>query len=301
MKAEWVSRPCPLCGPDNQSRLFAESNVDLGQLDGFAFASRKLPEYMHARLLECGSCGILYGDPVLSPDTLAAAYQTAAFDSGGEAHYASRTYAGRIRSILPLLPDLSCALDIGTGDGAFLEELLHLRFQNVVGVEPSEAPIDAAKAHIRPLIRPGLFRPEEFTAASFSLITCFQTMEHVWDPLQLVRGACSLLKPGGAFAIVVHNRRSLSARILGMKSPIFDIEHLQLFCQSTGRRLLSEAGLRNIIVSTIWNRYPVRYWVKLLPLPGGVKGSLLRRLHESVIGKVPLAVPAGNLICIGFK
>jgi SAM-dependent methyltransferase len=256
---------------------------------------------MHARLMECSRCGILYGNPVLSPGALATAYQTAEFDSAGEADYASNTYARRIRNLLPVLPDLNGALDIGTGDGAFLEKLLHLRFQNVVGVEPSEAPIESAKKHIRPLIRSGLFRSEKFAAASFSLITCFQTMEHVWDPLETAMGAYRLLKSGGAVAIVVHNRKSLSARILGMKSPIFDIEHLQLFCPSTGKRLLEQAGFRNVAVSTIWNRYPLRYWAKLLPFPAPMKSPLLRLLKESTIGTVPVAMPAGNLICIGFK
>ena len=301
MKGEWVSRRCPLCGSKDESRLFAESNINLEQLDGFAFASRKLPEYMHARLMECSRCGLLYGNPVLSPGALATAYQKAEFDSAGEAHYASSTYARQIRNILPVLPDLNGALDIGTGDGAFLEKLLDLCFENVIGVEPSEAPIESAKAHIRPLIRSGLFHSEKFAAASFSLITCFQTMEHVWDPLETAKGAYTLLKPRGAVAIVVHNRKSLSAKILGMKSPIFDIEHLQLFCPSTGKRLLEQAGFRNVSVTTIWNRYPLRYWAKLLPFPGRMKRPLLKLLKESIIGTVPVTMPAGNLVCIGFK
>jgi SAM-dependent methyltransferase len=301
MKAEWVSRPCPLCGPNHESRLFAESSINVEKLDGFAFASRKLPEYMHARLMECRRCGILFGNPALSPGALATAYQTAEFDSGNEAHCASSTYARQIRNLLPLLPDLNGALDIGTGDGAFLEELLDLRFQNVIGVEPSDAPIQSAKAHIRPLIRSGLFQPERFPPASFSLITCFQTMEHVWDPLETAQGAYGLLKPEGAFAIVIHNRKSLSAKILGRKSPIFDIEHLQLFCPSTGKRLLEQAGFRKVVVSTLWNRYPVRYWAKLFPLPERMKRPLLKVLKDSIIGTIPLAIPAGNLVCVGFK
>jgi hypothetical protein len=44
------SRLCPLCGTRESSHLFAEANVGLEALDPFAFASRKLPEYMHWRL-----------------------------------------------------------------------------------------------------------------------------------------------------------------------------------------------------------------------------------------------------------
>ena len=61
LQAEWVDRECPLCASADTSHVFAEANIDLSKLDGFAFASRKLPEYMHPRLIECSGCGILYG------------------------------------------------------------------------------------------------------------------------------------------------------------------------------------------------------------------------------------------------
>ena len=189
-----MDRACPLCGSADQSRVVAESNIDLQKLDRFAFASRKSPEHMHPRLIECVDCGLLYGSPVPSSETLAHAYQNADFDSATEAHCASSTYANQIRHIVPHLPDRNGALDIGAGDGAFLEQLLGLGFQNVVGIEPSEAPYAAAKTEIRKRLRLGLFRPTDFRPGEFALVTCFQTMEHVPDPLEIARGAYSLIE-----------------------------------------------------------------------------------------------------------
>ena len=301
MKVEWASRACPLCGAPGNGPVFAESNIDLTALDGFAFASRKLPEYMHPRLIDCRGCGLLFGNPVLSAEMLAGAYRSAAFDTSSEAHDAARTYARGIRKILPRLPDRNGALDIGTGDGAFLEELLALGFQNVEGIEPSEAPRADAKTELRPLIRLGVFRREDFSAGRFALVTCFQTMEHVWDPLDIARSALALLKPGGAFVVVVHNREAFSAKVMGLKSPIFDIEHLQLFSPHTARALMSRAGFTNISVDSFWNRYPVSYCIKLLPLSRCLKAALLGCLKRSVAGRVPVPLPAGNLFCVGFK
>ena len=280
--------------------MIAESNIDLAKLDGFAFASRKLPEYMHPRLIECPTCLLLYGSPVLAPGTLAEAYEAADFDSGKEARYASDTYAAEIRKIMPRLPGLDGALDIGTGDGAFLERLIELGFQNVAGVEPSVAPYNAAKAEIKPKIRLGLFQAEDFETGKLSLVTCFQTMEHVPDPLGISKGVRALLKPGGAFVIVVHNRQALSARVLGFKSPIFDIEHLQLFSPESARNMLERAGYRDVQISPLYNRYPLHYWMKLLPFPIGMKGSLLRMADGSSLGSMLISLPAGNLVCTGF-
>lgn len=301
MTAEWVARTCPLCGSEGDGPVFAESNIDLAKLDAFAFASRKLPEYMHPRLIDCRGCGLLFGNPVLSADTLAHAYQAAQFDSGREAHYAGRTYARYVRKMISRLPDRDGALDIGAGDGAFLEELIALGFRNVTGIEPSDAPLAAAKPEIRPLMRNGLFRPQDFPQREFSLVTCFQTMEHVWDPLQVARGALDLLKPGGAFLIVVHNRSALSAKLFGLKSPIFDVEHLQIFSTDSANELLSRAGFRAVSASRMWNRYPLNYWIKLFPFPLGFKASLLGWTQRSVVGRMLLALPAGNLFCVGFK
>jgi SAM-dependent methyltransferase len=256
---------------------------------------------MHPRLIECPQCGLLYGSPVLSPETLADAYRDAAFDSGNEGQFASETYAREIRKIMPRLPDLNGSLDIGTGDGAFLEQLTRLGFQNAIGVEPSQAPYDAARPEIRDRIRLGLFRSEDYPPAGFSLVTCFQTMEHLWDPLEIARGVLPLLKMGGAFAIVVHNRHALSAKILGFKSPIFDIEHLQLFSPQTARSLLERAGFKRVHAASIWNRYPLYYWIKLFPLPNRIKNILLNFARNSRIGKILVALPAGNLICVGYR
>ena len=150
---------------------------------------------MHPRLIERPRCGMLYGSPVPSGAALVAAYQGADFDSGEEADYASLTYAREIGKIRARLPDLDGSLDIGTGDGSFLARLLSMGFQNVAGVEPSEAP-RMLKPEIRQRIKPGLFDPADFSAERFALITCFQTMEHVPDPLGIARGARNLLSLG---------------------------------------------------------------------------------------------------------
>jgi SAM-dependent methyltransferase len=251
--------------------------------------------------MRCSRCDVVYTNPAISAELLDAAYRLAAFDSQAESHSASVTYRGVIDKLLPRLPDRNAALDLGTGDGAFLEQLIGQGFKDVVGIEPSAAPVAAAKANTRKLIRQGLFRPEDFQPASFSLITCFQVMEHVWDPLSLCRGAFSLLKPGGAFVAIVHNWRAWPTRILGPKSPIFDIEHLQLFSPKSAVDLLELAGFGHIASTTIWNRYPLDYWMKLFPFPRSVKPALIAMARKLGIGRVPVVFPAGNLTVIAFK
>ncbi|MGO8673725.1 MAG: class I SAM-dependent methyltransferase [Capsulimonadaceae bacterium] len=294
-------RDCPVCGSSDDSKVYVESKVDPAKLDAFAFASRKLPEYMHHRMVRCPSCDLVYASPVPRIEGLAEAYEQADFDSAVESRYAAQTAAGILKGFVDHLPDKVGALDIGCGDGAFLAELVALGFTDIVGVEPSTAPIAAAPDHVRGWIRQELFDPANHKPNSLSLVTCFQVIEHVPDPLALTRAAFSLLKPGGAFFMISHNRDAVTARVLGTKSPIFDIEHLQLFSLPTMTDMFRRAGFVEIGGGGIFNRYPVHYYCKLMPLPSGMKLPLLRSLQRSAFGRTALPAALGNLRVVGYR
>jgi SAM-dependent methyltransferase len=298
---EMIDRVCPLCGSSDDSQVFAEADFDFSALNGFAFASRKIPEYMHYRMVSCPSCDLLYASPVPNSEELSGCYSAAAFDSSVEARCAALTYAGLLPQIMKRLPDLHGTLDIGTGDGAFLEQLIDHGFTGVSGLEPSKAPIAAARETIRPLIKEGVFNPNDFAEGTMSLVTCFQTLEHLPDPLAMCSRAYDLLKPGGGAFFVCHNRRSFSARLLGTKSPIFDIEHLQLFSPQSGAQLMKRCGFLDIQVKTLINSYPLSYWLKLLPFPAAVKQTILKRIEGTAAGACLVSLPVGNLAVIGYK
>jgi SAM-dependent methyltransferase len=296
-----AERGCPTCGSTDDSEVFAEQQLDFAALDEHAFASRKRPEYMRLRLVNCPVCDLVYASPVPSPEALSEAYEAAAFDSAEEARYAARSYAEQLRELVALLPDRRGALDIGTGEGAFLSELLAMGFSEVGGVEPSSAPIAAADPEVASLIDHGMFHPGARPPGSLSLVTCFQTIEHVPDPAELVRDAAALLKPGGILALVCHNRRAPVNRALGLRSPIIDLEHMQLFSPRSVDELLRRAGLRDVGHRPIRNRYPVRYWAQLAPLPDRVQATVSDVLERSGIGARPLTVPVGNLLAWGVR
>ena len=294
-------RACPVCGSTDESRVFAQANIDPAQFNAFSFSSRKLPEYMHPRLIECPSCDLVYANPAITQESLAAGYEAAAFDSSEEASHAARTYGSYLTRFLPRLPDRQGALDIGTGEGSFLRELVSAGFSDVVGVEPSRAPIEAAPADVRSLIRQEMFQTDTFPPESFRLIACFQTIEHLRDPLGICRDAWRALKPGGAFFLIGHNRRAYSAAVLGRKSPIFDVEHLQLFSPRSFHSLLGAAGFADVTVEPILNRYPLHYWARLFPFPKTWKPGILRGLKSSFLGRLMVPLPAGNLAAVGYK
>jgi len=268
-------------------------------MDEFTFSSRKEPELMRHRLVACPVCDTLYASPAPAASALAGAYEQAAFDSGKEAGFAAATYAELVHRLLPRLPAEGGALDVGTGDGAFLSELTALGFGDVAGVEPSRAPIAAARPDVRDKIRQGVFNPADFEPGRFRLITAFQTLEHLPDPLEMCRAARELLRPGGALVVVCHDRRARVNRLMGLRSPINDVEHLQLFSRRSLPELLGRAGLRSVGLAPVVNRYPLRYWLRLAPLPG--RARWLAAANVMRLGAVPVRLRVGNLAAVGFS
>lgn len=295
-----MSRVCPVCGNSDESKVFAPANFNLDQLDAFAFASRKIPEHMYFRLVVCPQCDLLYANPTLPTEKILSAYETASFASQEEAALAAHTYGRLLDGFLDRLPPgRDGALDIGTGDGAFLTELMKRRFLNVHGIEPSRAPIHVAKDEVRPLIRQGIFNPDDFQKDSLSLVSCFQTFEHAGNPLEIAQGAFKILKKGGIFFVISHNRRSLAVKMMGKSSPIFDIEHLQLFSPRSVRFLFKKAGFKKVIVKRFLNTYPLHYWLKLSPVPW--KNKMMALLDKSIFRRVPISLYVGNMAVIGVK
>lgn len=292
---ELVPRVCPLCGSHEEADVTA-AQFDPSRLGRYSFASRKVPEKMHWRLVRCASCSLLYANPAPEEFGLVDEYRAADYDSLEEARYAARTYARLVAPVLSSLPNRDRVLDIGAGDGSFLEQMLADGFLDALGFEPSAAARGAASPAIRPLIREQPFGATAVGDARFSLVTCFQTIEHVTDPLELCISARALLEPGGAFVLVCHDREALSARLLGTRSPIYDVEHLQLFSRTSLLALLERAGFARIEIGVLVNRYPLRYWLRLAPLPSTVRRTLLRVLGPA--GSVAVSVPAGNLYAV---
>ena len=254
------SRPCPVChtGSD-KATLFAGKNIHKAKFSALSFASRKEPEYMCHQLVQCPTCDLIYANQPPEEEELAHEYHMADYDSSEEANDAAASYVRAIRPTLGALARHQSVLEIGTGTGIFLEYLSREGFTDLVGVEPSPAAIATAPAYRHAWIREGMFEEKDFIPGSFDLICCFMTMEHVRDPNIIANAAFRLLRPGGAFVTVTHDYRSLTNRLLGKRSPIIDIEHLQLFSERSVRYLFESVGYTDVTVNAFLNTYSLRY------------------------------------------
>ena len=295
-------RTCPVCHASaDLATVFMDENIDPSQISSFSFASRKTPEWMCHQLVCCKQCSLVFAPKPPSVDELAHAYHEAAYDSSEEANDAARSYMNAIAPALKQLPQKKAALEIGTGTGIFLEHLAQSGFEQVIGVEPSIAAIMAAPKSRQAWIKHGIFREEDFAPESFDLICCFMTLEHVQDPMALTQSAYRLLRKGGSFISVTHDYQSLVNRLLGKRSPIIDIEHMQLFSKQSTRVMFEGAKFGDVQVNSFTNRYLLQYWLRLSPFPKIVKSFLNPIFSSPGFKSIRLGVNVGNIVTIGFR
>jgi SAM-dependent methyltransferase len=214
---------CPACL--SQGKLKFEEKIEENLFNELTFASRKRPELMHYDLYECDNCYSLFTKRDVDLTNLLKNYEIAEYDSNIEAKFAAKTYVTTLKKALPPLFKGS-ALDIGAGDGAFLKEAKEFFATSNLGIEPSIRAIEKCEDVEVKLMNIAIENFE--TDEKFDLVTCFQTIEHLNDPRNFIETIKPFIAPGGYLAISCHNRQSIVNKILGEKSPIFDVEHLQV-------------------------------------------------------------------------
>lgn len=293
---------CPICkSSSSDATEFLKENIDHEKLSSFSYASRKNPEFMCHRLVQCNTCDLVYVENPVAQEELAEAYHQSEFDSNDEANDAAITYIQAMKPILAKLPQKGAALEIGTGTGILLDHLKQEGFDKVVGVEPSPAAIAAAPEHRKEWIIENIFVESDFESKSFDLICCFMTMEHVRNPQEILAASHRLLRPGGAVVFITHDYRSFVNRMLGKNSPIIDIEHMQIFSKKSMFHMMEHESMVDISIESFKNRYNISYWMRLTPLPNFVKKRLISLLNITSLGNVKLSANVGNMISSGFR
>lgn len=105
-------------------------------------------------------------------------------------------------------------LDVGCGNGIFLDQMKQLGW-DVVGVEPDEGAVSIAVQKFGLEVLHGSLEEAKFPNGHFDAITLNHVIEHVLDPIELLKECCRVLRPGGKLVVVTPNIRSLGAHVFG--------------------------------------------------------------------------------------
>lgn len=102
-------------------------------------------------------------------------------------------------------------IDVGCG-GGILSEALAKNNATVTGIDMGEMPLNVARLHA---LEAGLSidyqqitaeQKAQQSAGEFDLVTCMEMLEHVPDPVSVIRACAQLVKPGGNVFFSTLNR-----------------------------------------------------------------------------------------------
>jgi len=294
-RAAMIHTQCAICETDAWDRELYPDRLGADAATYTRFSARRQPDRVHYRIVRCQKCGLIRSDPVLPEEELARLYCGSAFDYEEESVCARVTYARYVGESLPLVKGRTRMLEIGCGNGFFLEKALELGFAEVHGVEPSRQAVEAASPAVRGRIKNELFQEGLYPPGSFSLVCGFQVLDHLTRPNEALRACRALLEPGGLALFINHDVGAWTNRILGERSPIIDIEHTYLYDKKTMVRIFCKNGFEVLRVFPVRNEYPLAYWCKMAPVPACLKIRLLPVLRRSRCGRWILPMRAGNL------
>ena len=230
-----------------------------------------------------------------------AEYYASARRKGGYANYVldarinELTFKRRLRDIERRLGRRGRLLDVGCALGDFLVVARDAGWQ-AEGVEISSfaSKVAASKGVVTYC---GVLEDLRLPANQYDVITLYDTIEHLVDPLRTLREIKRLLASDGIVHIVTPDVGGLQARLLGPLWYHFKPgEHLVYFSSATLRAALESAGFlwagsadagSYVTISYVFNR--LRYY---LPRPFGFLESVGRTLR---LGPVPFYLHVGEM------
>ncbi|MEZ4392611.1 MAG: class I SAM-dependent methyltransferase [Polyangiales bacterium] len=233
-----MSAPCPLC-------------------EGLC---RRRFEIAGHTVWRCDRCDLERVYPLPDAAEVEAVYRDGYFSGPGagyddyferERAVAARKSAARLDRAAELGVRRGRALDVGCASGYFLEAALARGFA-VRGVEPSEE----ARAHADDRVRGSIVASLGDDEGPFDLITFWDVLEHLADPVATLAETAPRLAPGGVLGVVVPVLGSVNTRLAPRtwdqyKPP----EHLWFFSPRAMRAALSRAGLEVVLEEPAWTRH----------------------------------------------
>jgi SAM-dependent methyltransferase len=189
-------------------------------------------------------------------------------------------------------------LDVGCATGDFLT-IARERGWTVFGVDPSPGRAQALKRGL-PLVG-STIQDADLEPGCLDVVTFWDVLEHLEDPIADLRRAKRLLRPLGVIAITVPDAGNVLARISGSRWFGYKVagEHLQFFTRQSLRRAVARAGFDLIRQQPVTWSCSLDFLLNRSAAYLGVAGRLAQRiLARGRISRMVIDVPMINQLVL---
>jgi SAM-dependent methyltransferase len=248
----------------------------------------------HGDLLACAHCGTVQQPARPSDGTLADLYREMRDDDYLAEEAGRRATARRLLERVESVGSVGRLLDVGCGHGLLVDEARR-RGWDASGLEVAAAAVAHARAQ-------GLSVREEPVEAldpgrdgPFDAIVLADVIEHLDDPVAVVRSCAALLAGGGGvLCVVTPDPASRTARVAGSRWWALLPGHTFLLPRATLRSLLAGEGLELVDDSGLRRTFSLAYWMQGLGERAGALGRAMGALARTPVGRVPVTLSLGD-------
>jgi SAM-dependent methyltransferase len=196
-------------------------------------------------LVECPGCGVRRLSPLPSVEELKALYPPQYY---GHDWYKQQGWGAAFARVVLKHRAAGRFLDVGCGVGFFLDGVRRGAGWEVCGVEFAASAVEFARERLGLDVRHGELSEARFPEHYFDYIQVRNVLEHVRDPLALLKECRRILKPGGSFLLAVPNGAVDSLGLINYsrserRVPFSKSGHVFFFPRRTLLRMFEEAGL----------------------------------------------------------
>lgn len=235
---------CNLCGCDDAALLYP-STIEHDQLPNAVEAFRCTSSLYgkHFTIVRCRNCGLGYTNPRLSSEEIMRAYEGVQDPLYVEEYDGrSLTFHRHLRRVEELKAPPGRLLDIGAYSGVFVEAA-QARGWDAWGLEPCRWAVEVARGRGLNMLE-GSLDTISIEEQSFDVVTMWDVIEHVTDPLDQLRKAYRLLRPGGLAVVHTMDLDSTCAKLMGSRWPWLMEMHIYYFTPRTLGRMAEVAGFK---------------------------------------------------------
>ena len=292
---EYVS--CNLCSHDETRLRFASSLPEDSQPQNVEAFRCTSPGYgRHHAIVECQHCGLVYTNPRFASGEILDSY-IAVEDPLYLEERDGRvlTFERHLRPLEKIKAPPGKLVDVGAYSGVFVEIAAQHGWE-ACGVEPSRWAVEQAHARGLHMIE-GTLETSGVADASVDVVTMWDVIEHVSDPLGEMQQAHRLLKAGGLLVVHTMDIDSLFARAMGGRWPWLMEMHIYYFSRRTLKAMLEEAGFTVVRIEPQGRYLRLGYFATRIggfnSFLGKALGGLFRLLRLS---EVPVPLNFGDLV-----
>jgi 2-polyprenyl-3-methyl-5-hydroxy-6-metoxy-1,4-benzoquinol methylase len=249
--------PCNLCG-SNDTQVIYTSTIRSDQMTKFECNCTCDGHGEYYQLVRCRRCGLYYSSPRPDGDALREGYsdvQDIVYQEEIEGRV--KTF-GRNLKHLARYKQKGELLDVGSSIGVFLSEARKQGW-DVYGIEPSAWCADRGKKLFHLAIRQGTSHDLKTIGRKFDVVTLWDVLEHVDDPLTTLRDCRDALKEGGVLAFSTVDIGSIYVRLLGKRWPWLMKMHIYYFDKKSIKKYLEKAGLELLEIRTYQHTVSIDY------------------------------------------